>query len=562
MKEIAQIDTSFRGFVSLRIVLVTILLGVGAALYFQTGLRDEAYFLILIIALVYLLILLNLVLYPVFQKYASWLNALQIGFDIALASSVVYITGVKSSPFIFLYALIIVFANIVFTTVVGYITAAAAGALYLLMAFYQFHSEHPMSSGGSVFLQMARGENGFEYTYFNLAGFLLIAMLSGYLSKNVSVTRKELIESKENLILLKNLHENILQSITSGVLTADIRGRLISLNKTALEILGIGEENKALGMELSSLMPGLKIEELLSKRREEIIYPAPDGRELVLGFSSSVLRNAQGSMQGYIIVFQDLTEVKELEERFKISEKMSILGQLGAGLAHEIRNPLSAISGTVEILSAEVEPSHENLRLLRIAAEQVQRLNLIVEDFLLLTKPVHKIEIPENASLMIYDTVNSFINATQREGLRIVLDAEKFLYVHVDSQRLRQVIWNLLINAMQAMPDGGDIVIRAYPEAGNVVIKVTDEGAGINKEIISKIFDPFFTTREVGTGLGLTIVRKVVEGYDGKVEVTSSEGEGATFIVILPEAKIPEIEDKHLHKAEIHDKVQMYKNLM
>jgi Signal transduction histidine kinase len=312
-----------------------------------------------------------------------------------------------------------------------------------------------------------------------------------------------------------------------------------------------------LGKRVGLPAAGLEGRGAFVERREEILYSTPDGRELSLGFSSSVLRDTEGDMQGYIVIFQDLTEVKKLEERFRISEKIALLGQLGAGLAHEIRNPLSAISGTVEVLSTEVKPSEENLRLLRVASDQVQRLNLIVEDFLILTKPIEKSEIPADVSLIVDETVESFLNATRRDGILIAVETEKELYVQAESQRLKQVIWNLLLNAMEAMPGGGKIMIRANSEAEDVIIRVSDEGLGIKKEIIAKIFEPFFTTREVGTGLGLTIVQKVIEGYNGRVSVMSSENEGTTFIVSLPEAQISKKEDETLRKTEIHDKVQM-----
>ncbi|HEX3036410.1 MAG TPA: ATP-binding protein [Thermodesulfobacteriota bacterium] len=556
MREIGEIDTN-QSFISLRVILITVLLGFGVTLYLESALREEAFFLILIATLVYLFISFQFLFYPFFQNYVKWFKAIQIGVDIAIASSVIYITGGKSSPFVFLYALVIIFANIILSRTAGYIAAVVSGVLYVLIVLYQYHLEFSMSSSEFLVSQLVRGENelGFGYTHFNLAGFLLIAMLSGYLSERINITRKELGESRKSLSLLENLHRNILQSLTSGVITTDTRGRIISVNKTALEILGITQEGEVLWNEINHLIGDLRVEEFIYKRRAELVYSTPRGNKITLGFSSSVLRNPEGEAQGFIVVFQDLTEVKALEERFRISQNMALLGQLAAGLAHEIRNPLSTISGAVEILSAEVEPSEENMRLLKIAGDHVQRLNLIVEDFLLLTRPIEKPQISVDVSLIISETVESFLNATRIRGLEVVVDTERGLYVEADPQELKQVIWNLLLNAMQAMPNGGKITVGANVDVENVIIKISDEGCGIKKSLIPKIFEPFFTTREVGTGLGLTIVQKVIEGYNGEVDVLSSENKGTTFVIKLPETKSSKEETLYLHKTKVHDKL-------
>jgi signal transduction histidine kinase len=220
-----------------------------------------------------------------------------------------------------------------------------------------------------------------------------------------------------------------------------------------------------------------------------------------------------------------------------MSEKMALLGRLSAGLAHEIRNPLSAISGAVEVLGEEVKPTEDNLRLVRVVTQEVERLNLLVEDFLLLTTPIQSFTTPVDVGLIITETVESFIRTVRRSGLEIVMDVHKGLYVQADSYRLKQVIWNLLLNSMQAMPNGGRIVIESYLEDDNVAIKVSDNGCGIDQKIMHRIFEPFFTTKNLGTGLGLAIVQKVIEGYNGKIDVISSEGKGTTFVMTLPKAK-------------------------
>jgi two-component system sensor histidine kinase PilS (NtrC family) len=542
MKWISGIDLGPKSFVVLRTVLATVLLGSGILIYFANGYEKEAFFIVLVLALIYFLSLLYLLLNPLFLNHVSLFKGMQLGCDLVLASAVIYITGGKSSPFIFLYALLIIFAGMILNRTASYITAAASGLIYLIMELYQFNLD---SSRLAILSTSTWDEKGIVYAYFNLSGFLLIAILIGYLSERVITTRKELGESAKSFQILKNLHEKILQSLTSGVITLDLWGSIISINRAGLEILEISGEDKLLKNNINSIMPGVRIEEILSKKREQMLYTTPGGRRITLGFSSSVLRDEEGEIKGYIIIFQDLTEVKELEGRLQTSEKMALLGQLSAGLAHEIRNPLSAISGAVEVLSDEVKPTENNLRLIKVVAQEVERLNLLVEDFLLLTMPIQALATPVDVGLIIKETVESFGKTVRRAGLEIETDIQRCTYVQADSYRLKQAIWNLLHNAMQAMPNGGKIVIESFLEGDSVGIKVSDSGCGIDENILSRIFEPFFTTKNLGTGLGLAIVQKVIESYNGKIEVKTAEGKGTTFVMTLPHAKKLVEEVKH-----------------
>ncbi len=535
-----EIDTGLKNSIALRVIVATVLLSAGAIIYFENGARNEAFFLAFIMVLVYLLSLVYSLLYPIFKDSPNWFVAVQVALDLVLASAVISITGGKSSPFIFLYPLIIIFADTVLTRIAGYVTALASGILYVLIVLYQFHLEFHSSLG---LLPILWGEKGFAYTFFNLAGFLLIAMLSGYLSEKIRETGKKLRESSENLSILKNLYENIVQSLASGIITLDLKWKIISVNKTALEILGImGQDGKdeIVGANFGYLMPGLRVEELLSKKREEILYSS-NGKELVLGFSSSTLRDGNEEVIGHIIIFQDLTEVKKLEERLRLSEKMALLGQLSAGLAHEVRNPLSIISGSIEVLSNEVKPSDENVRLLKVAIQEVERLNLLVEDFLLLTSPIQSLTSSVDISRIIGETVELFLNGASRNGFDVIVNTQKELYVRADFPQLKQVFWNLLLNAREAMPNGGKIMVETHADENDVVVKVSDEGCGIDEKTISRIFEPFFSTKKVGTGLGLAIVQKVVEGYNGRICVLSAENKGATFVITLP--KVEKLEE-------------------
>jgi len=518
-----------------RLIITTLLLGSGALIYFGRGARKEAFYLAVILSSIYFLSLLYLFLQQILTRYPNYFKLSQLFFDLVFASAVITVTGGRASPFIFLYVLIIIYSSIVFSKSASYITAIVSGVLYVLIVYFQaqFNTFAPPVDGVAQTTSLWE-EVGIVSAYFHLTGFLLIAVLGGYLSERISATGKELGESERSLRKLQNLHENILQSLTSGVMTIDHDGNIISVNKIGLEILGIHFEENILGRYLSSIMSGLHIEDVISQKREQMLYTMPDGKKITLGFSTSELRDADEIVQGYIIIFQDLTEVKQLEERLRTSEKMAILGQLAAGLAHELRNPLSAISGAVEILSSDVEPTEENGRLARVASQEVERLNLLVEDFLILTMPIQQLTTSVDISRILSDTVDSFSKTMRRVNINIINNVNHRIFVQGDSYRLKQAIWNLLLNSLDAMPKGGKITIDSHFEDSSAIIKFSDEGTGIDEDIISRLFDPFFTTKEVGTGLGLAIVQKVIEGYNGRINVMSSVGKGATFVITLP----------------------------
>lgn len=535
MKVLQNPDGGLRSSVVLRVIITTVLLGSGAVIYYGRGARKEAFYLAVVVAVIYFLSLVSLLLQSLFQRHPKIFKIAQLFFDLALASTVIFVTGGKSSPFIFLYVLIIIYASIALTKLASYITALVSGLVYVLIVFYQIRAEIPMEPGQGIWSSLSEwGEIGLVSTYFHLTGFLLVAILSGYLSERFRTAGRELGESERSLRILQNLHENIIQSLTSGVITLNLDGKIISANRTGLEILGISAEDKILGKDLGQFMSGLHLEDLVSKKREQMLYTAPDGRMVTLGFSSSDLKDTDDKTRGYIIIFQDLTEVKELEDRLRTSEKMALLGQLAAGLAHELRNPLSAISGAVEILGSDVKPTEENLRLVRMASQEVERLNLLVEDFLILTMPIQKLTTLVDLGRIVNDTVESFAKTIRRGNIEIINQVENGIYVQADSYRLKQAVWNLLLNSVDAMPIGGLIIIKSKTEENNVVIEISDEGKGIDENFISRIFDPFFTTKEVGTGLGLAIVQKVIEGYNGNINVVSSRGNGATFVITLP----------------------------
>ena len=528
-------EIGLRSSVILRAIAATVILGSGLVLYLKYGFKDQAFYLAIIIAVVYFLSLTYILFYPFYKYYPRLFTITQITFDLIIASLVVYITGGSKSPFVFLYALIIIFSSIVFSRTGSLITAGISGVLYVLIIIYKILHENPLDISVLIINdENFLGENGILETYFNLTGFLMVAILSGYLSDRYIVAGKELGESRKSLRILRNLHENILQSLTSGVITLNKQGGVISINKQGSEILGL---NGNLGRKLdglNQLFPGINIEDLTNPEKDHILYYRPDGEKITLGFSYSVLRDTEGENQGHIIVFKDITEMMELQNRLRSSEKMALLGQLSAALAHEIRNPLSAMSGAIEVLGEEITPSEENNRLIAVASQEVERLNFMVEDFIVLTSPIQTVSTCVDIDNVINETVESFLRSKNRDSIEIEINNGKGIYVTADTYRLKQAFWNLLQNSLEAMPNGGKIKIESHIIGDEIIVKFSDNGCGIDENIIDKIFDPFFTTKKLGTGLGLTIVQKVIEGYYGNLNVISTMNNGTTFVISFP----------------------------
>ena len=452
-------------------------------------------------------------------------------------SFLIYFTGGRSSPFIFLFPLILLFSGILISRLASYVSLVLCIFLYLLIIIVQFKTENSITGFNELFSsKLFTQKNNLVPIYFHLIGFVLIAILGGYLSQKIKIAGERLGRSEESFVILKNLHENILQSLTSGVITLDLEEKIISINQWALNIFELGSQDEAINKDFNVIIKDIQISELVEKKRNQISFNTPSGKKLILGLAASLLKDDNEKTIGYTVIFQDLTEIRNLEEKLQSSERMALLGQLAGGLAHELRNPLSAISGAVEILSNEAQQSDVSFRLSKVATREIERLNLMVEDFLLLTSPVQV----TNSKLVdlgqiVKDTINAFKNTVKRDDIVIEINVESGVLVEADSYRLKQVLWNLLDNSMDAMPAGGKVEIKCNIENHIVNLSFSDEGEGIKEEDLSRIFDPFFTTKEIGTGLGLAIVQKVVEGYNGSISIYSSVGKGTKIVLSLPE---------------------------
>jgi len=317
---------------------------------------------------------------------------------------------------------------------------------------------------------------------------------------------------------LATLHENTIRSMTSGLVTLDLEGRVTSINEAASEILGLPRA-RLLGDAMDVHLPqlGLLLLEAGPQgtvRRAEITRAAPDGAVRNLGISAAPLADHAGGVVGRVIHFQDLTELRRMQLEVERAERLASVGRFAAGIAHEIRNPLASISGSIEMLKTTPGADADSRQLMDIAVREVDRLNRLITDLLDYARPRSEDRRPLDLAEQVAEIVRAFAQE-RREKIRVTSDLRAGVIVDAATGQLRQVIWNLIRNAAEAMPDGGAIAIRLGAEQTQAALEVRDDGPGIPRDRVERIFEPFFSTKSGGTGLGLATVARIVADHGG-----------------------------------------------
>jgi len=540
----------------LRVVVVTFLLGATVLLQVRETrnlLTPPLIGLYGLIGTTYLLTLLYVFLLKRVRNLKGMAYG-QILLDLLAATVLVYLTGLEESVFSSIYNLSIITGSILLYRQGGLTTASLSAMLYgglLDLRYYEVIS--PLALGPQRPAPSA-GSDLFYTILVNVSAFFIVALLSSYLAEQARKTQQELQETQSDLSRLTAVHENILRCLHSGLLTTDLNGRVQYANRAAEEITGV-PAGGIVGKEVFDLFPELTPDLLkdaqdaaspVEGRRRAMTYQRPDGARIHLGFSLAPLRSADGTRIGTIVHFQDLTQTIAMEEHLRRVDRLASVGEMAARLAHEIRNPLASLSGSIQLLQDELSLDGANRRLMEIVTQETQRLNALLTDFLLFAKP-------ERPSIERFDLSGALretlqlIGEQKREGalIKVVSHIAPGLMVEADPKKMSQVIWNLLNNALEAMPQGGELRVQAQwatvPGAAGggeggpwVLLEIEDTGVGIPKELQTRIFDPFFTTKDRGTGLGLSTVHRSLEGMGGRIEVQSEPGKGAKFSVWIP----------------------------
>ncbi len=481
-------------------------------------------------------------------RYAVWGSRelpsvypfVQAAVDVVFVSIIVFATGIYDSVFAFMYIVVIMLGCLEKFLWGALATAALSSAAYAAMLYLQSAGILvPPGSDGTMHLPFSQV---LRPLVTNSVGFLLTGVLAGILGEEIRRARIRVRDSEDDLRTLEMFHKHVVDNIPSGILTTDTAGRINLINEAACLILGV-REGDVRGKPVNRIFPDLTLPGLRPDARHprpEIAFRRADGAEIFLGFSVSPLRNAEGFVIGRVIIFQDLTPVKQMEERIRIADRLAGVGELAAGLAHEIRNPLASIGGSSQMLRESPGLSGDARTLLDIIERESTRLNSLITDFLLYTG----VSVRSSGAVPMADLVREVMEAVRagearERGIEVGKRPLQEVVAEGDPERLRQVLWNLVRNAIQATPQGGRIDIDLFPQVRHgeryAVITVSDTGRGIDPGILGKIYNPFFTTKEGGTGLGLSISQRIVHSHRGFMEVRSTPGGGTTFSVFLPE---------------------------
>ncbi len=520
----------------LRATVITVLLGSLAVLHLYQN-RPPVPAIYAIVIATYLLTIAYSIAYRSVQNLFAFAYVQIIG-DVLLETGVVYATGGLDSPFSFIYIFSIFAAGFMLFRRGSLIVASLASILYGVLVDLQYYR---------VILPVPSREFTPSELFYNIFlvffAFYSVAYFANSLSERLRVTREALAEKSTNLLELQALNESIVRSMADGMVTVGLDGRIMAFNKAAEDITGLSL-GAVRGLHFSDVFNWLGIEtffedmEFVKKPsyRFELTFPR-GGKDLVLGMTVSPLRSESGTITGILGIFQDLTPIKEMEEEMHRNDRLAAIGELSAGMAHEIRNPLASLYGSLQVLEEDIELSGENRRLMDIAISEMERLNAIVTGFLTFAKP--RTPAMEGCDLVsiIKDTVDLVVNSKDfSEGINIKTELPKApLMLKADPGQLKQVILNLFLNAVQAVSGTGNIRIRAARDGmKKVEVEVEDDGAGIRKEDLDKVFYPFFSTKEGGAGLGLAIVYRIVEEHGGSIKVDSEPEKGTRFKVALP----------------------------
>jgi two-component system sensor histidine kinase PilS (NtrC family) len=482
-----------------------------------------------------------------------------IATDVAMVSALVHLSGGRESPFVFLYVLVAVYGAFLFGRLGALVTAFATGLAYGgVLVVGRWAAEGAVGLVPPAVLLS---------TWVVHAGaVMLVASLSSFLASELRRTGEELARRTHDLLRLQGLYQRTVESLMSGLLTTDPAGAVTSFNAEAERITGLAQ-HEALGLDVEEILPGIRRATLDragraatgTDTRSRMPYRNRRGRDHHLGVAGYILKEGDGSPGGYVVIFQDVTRVVEMEAELRRSERLAAVGELSASIAHEIRNPLAAISGSVQILRGRRGSlgGDESRRLMDIVLREIDRLDHLITDFLHYARQ----RPPTFQALGVAEVVSEVVEMFRADGSAgadVRVGVEPGLRVHADPDQLRQALWNLVLNASQAMPDGGPLEISARAlqapqgggaggrndaeggrKVGGVEICVADRGLGIPADVRERIFDPFFTTRRGGSGLGLATVHRIVEAHAGSIRVEARPGGGTRVCLRLAGAAEP-----------------------
>ena len=529
--------------IAARVVLVTLLLG--SAILIQIS-RPGSFPVDPFFTLIGITYALS-VCYLATLRYAErhlWLVDLQCAADALLVSAFILVTGGIASNYSSLYTLPIIAAAMIRYRRVAMQVATLSAALYLAIVAVQYGDfDVPLVKRFLPAVDLPTLRVAQYSVAISLGGFVGVALLAGSLADSLRSAGARLEDASLVIRDLRAYNEYVINSLLSGLITSDVQGQILTFNRAAATIIGLPATH-AIGrdivevMQLPESVRG-RLSDLTERRglRVDYQHKAPDG-VIDVGLTASVLMFPDGG-RGYLFAFQNVTELRRLEREARLRQRLAAVGEMAAGIAHEIRNPLASMAGSIQLLRHELPLSDEQAQLMDIVLRESERLNHTIKSFLAYARPQRSAPARLDVGRVLQDTALLLRNSADVHDDHVIeVDAPDPVWCEADENQVRQIVWNLASNGLRAMAKGGRLLlsVRSAEESGNhvVVLAVQDQGCGIPADDIDSIFQPFRSTFERGTGLGLAIVHRLVTDDHGTIDVSSEVGVGTIFTVKLP----------------------------
>jgi two-component system sensor histidine kinase PilS (NtrC family) len=481
-----------------------------------------------------------------FAERHPWLVDLQFGVDAVLVSAFIHVTGGIASNFSSLYLLPVIAASMIRSRRVALQVAGLSAMLYMALVVVQYVDVGlpPLVRRFTPMVELPTLGVARYTVAINLSGFFAVALLAGSLAESLRSAGARLEYASHEIRDLRRFNENVINSLLSGLVTTDAEARILTFNRAASVILGIPSTQAIRHDAIAVLqLPSDARAGLASIGDTRLLkidtqHRTGDGRSIDLGLTVSPLTFPDGRA-GFLFTFQDVTDVRRLERNARLQQRLAAVGEMAAGIAHEIRNPLASMSGSIQVLRQELTLSDEQAQLMDIVLRESERLNDTIKSFLAYARPqrfaLAKLDIRkivQDAALLLRNSSE----VKEHHTIAVEVPADP-VWCEADENQIRQVIWNLATNGLRAMAQGGRLLLTAAADkdrSGATLLTVQDQGRGIPPEDLDVVFQPFHSSFEKGSGLGLAIVHRIVTDYNGTINVSSRVGAGTVVTVRLP----------------------------
>src|SRR5271169_1871811 len=538
MRDFEPLRSMLRAFVVLRVVIVSTLLLSAFLIQFTFSTSLPLNFIYYLAAFAYSI---SIVAILSLDRIPAETNAgVQLLGDLVVITGLVYVSGGPDSSFTFLYLSTVTAGSILLGRRGGLATAGLAAVFYAVLVDLMFFDVVKPLETAERIRHLWSLPTLVGNVALNVAAFVATALLVSVASDKLREARADVERRKAEIARLQSLHGSVLTSMSAGVLTTDLDGRVTYANRAAQELLGTPSVDLVgrplLGLELVGeadwnriAASGSEILRFENARRSE-------GAEDYFGLSATALRDGSGYTIGRILIFQNLTDLKRLEGEVRLKDKLAAVGEVAAGIAHEIRNPLASISGSVQVLKNSSSPGSPEQKLMEIVVAESHRLSTILEDFLRYVRPKERAVEPVDAPAALDDVLTLLAHGDEISSRhRVVRDFDPpSVVVQADPGQLRQIFWNVARNALAAMPGGGMLAVSAHLRGSHWSVSFADEGHGMTADERDRLFTPFAHSFPGGTGLGLAIVHRIVEEHGGAIRVDTTPGRGTTVSISLP----------------------------